>query len=126
MQRAFERFQSAADDLRDLNAVVSRISDRLDNEIRDARDEFNGQQKLFEERSTLRDKDGNVIPPCRMDAHTRVKAAGLIEIILGNCSDTGSSRVSHDLIVNCCKELREVLGLVEQPDLPPADTAGGE
>jgi|SaaInlV_200m_DNA_2_1039689.scaffolds.fasta_scaffold72792_1 hypothetical protein len=50
--------------------------------------------------------------------HTRVNATALIDAIYH--ADRLSDRAP------LCRQLREVLGLVEQPDLPPADTAGGE
>ncbi|MBT4815279.1 MAG: hypothetical protein HN742_40270 [Lentisphaerae bacterium] len=52
---------------------------------------------------------------------TREQARAMIHAIESGLKD-GRSRDA----LAFCRQLREVLGLVEQPDLPPADTAGGE
>jgi len=55
------------------------------------------------------------------EERTREQARALIHGIEGSLTE-GHPR---DALV-FCRQLRNVLGLIEQPDLPPADTAGGK
>lgn len=102
----FARVENIGDDLARVRSLLESCEVRLQREIQDARAELAGQRDLF-------DADRRA-----SEERTREAARAMIDNI-----ESSLNEGHHRDAMAYCRLLRQALGLIEQPDLPPADTA---